>query len=212
MNRNSNYNQNHQEKLLKIRKLEFFFSVEAACLRFWPAAGSRTPSWAFGPTANDRAAKPARLGSPSFPSRAESRPTRIQPLPGRWILIRRPSVFPEGTKNLATGPPPETLGHFFPSPFSLSTRNGGGHGDDGHGDRGGGVAGAAIDPLAGARAPPMRERAAVEWLGGGAPSPRALVPPASRTASGGAPLGRAPASSGAELFHAAVAGGVGDGR
>ena len=46
------------------------------------------------------------------------------------------------------------------------------------------MAGAAIDPLAGARAPPMRERAAVEWLGGGAPSPRALVPPASRTASG----------------------------
>ena len=144
MNRNSNYNQNHQEKLLKIRKLEIFFSVEAARLQFWPAAGLRTPSGAFGPTANDRAAKPARLGSPSFPSRAASRPTRIQPLPGRWILIRRPSVFPEGTKNLATGPPPETLGHFFPSPFSL--HDGGGSqskGIDGHGGRGGGQGGAA---------------------------------------------------------------------
>jgi len=91
-------------------------------------------------------------------------------------------------------------------------QNSGDHGDVGHGDRGGGVAGAAIDPLAGARAPPMRERAAVEWLGGGAPSPRALMPPASRTASGGAPLGRAPASGGAGLFRAAVAGGVGGGR
>jgi len=54
------------------------------------------------------------------------------------------------------------------------------------------VAGAAIDPLAGARAPPMRERAAVEWLGGGAPSPRALIPPASRTASSRAVLCRTP--------------------
>jgi len=120
-------------------------------------------------------------------------------------------VFPAGTKNPAIGPPRETLGRFFPSPFSLHD-GGGGHGDDGHGDRGGGVAGAAIDPLTGARAPPMRERAAVEWLGGGAPSPRALVPPASRTASGGAPLDRALASSGAGHFHAAVAGGVGGGR
>jgi len=210
LNRNSNYNQNHQEKLLKIRKLEIFFSVEAARLRFWPAAGSRTPSWAFGPTANDRAAKPARLGLPSFPSRAASRPTWIQPLPGRRILIRRPSVFPAGTKNPATGPPRETLGRFSP-PFFLHDGVVG-HGDDGHGDRGGGVAGAAIDPLAGARAPPKRERAAVEWLGGGAPSPRALVPPASRTTSGGAPLGRALASGGAGLFRAAVAGGVGGGR
>ena len=144
MNRNSNYNKNHQEKLLKIRKLEIFFSVEAARLQFWLAAGSRTPSRAFGPTANDRAAKPARLGSPSFPSRAASRPMRIQPLPGRRILIRRPSVFPAGTKIPATGPPPETLGHFLPSPFSL--HDGGGsqsEGIDGHGGRGGGQGGAA---------------------------------------------------------------------
>ena len=74
------------------------------------------------------------------------------------------------------------------------------------------MAGAAIDPLAGARAPSMRERAAVEWLGGGAPSPRALVPPASRTASGGVPLGRVPASGGAGPFRVAVAGSVGGGR
>ena len=118
---------------------------------------------------------------------------------------------PRGIKTRPAPAPPKTLEHFH-SPLSLSTQNSGGHGDDGHGDRGGGVAGAAIDPLAGARAPPMRERAAVEWLGGGAPSPRALVPPASRTASGGAPLGRAPASGGAGLFRAAVAGGVGGGR
>ena len=59
------------------------------------------------------------------------------------------------------------------------------------------MAGAAVGPLAGARAPPVRERAAVERPGGGALSPRAraLVPPASRTASGCllwcAPLARA---------------------
>ena len=35
------------------------------------------------------------------------------------------------------------------------------------------MAGAAIGPLAGARAPPVRERAAVERPGGGALSPRA---------------------------------------
>ena len=41
------------------------------------------------------------------------------------------------------------------------------------------MAGAAVGPLAGARAPPVRERAAVERPGGGALSPRAraLVPP-----------------------------------
>ena len=35
------------------------------------------------------------------------------------------------------------------------------------------MAGAAVGPLAGARAPPVRERAAVERPGGGALSPRA---------------------------------------
>ena len=107
LNRNSNYNQNHQEKDLKIRKLEIFFSVEAARLRFWPAAGSLTPSWAFGPTANDRAAKPARLGSPSFPSRAASRPTSRPGAARHRIPIRRPSGHFGVPKPAGAGAPPK---------------------------------------------------------------------------------------------------------
>ena len=115
MNRNSNYNQNHQEKLLKIRKLEIFFSIEAAHLRFWPAAGSRTPSWAFGPTANDRAAKPARLGSPSFPSRAASRPTSRPGAARRRIPIGRPSGHFGGPKPAGADAPPNPNHFHFPS-------------------------------------------------------------------------------------------------
>ena len=45
-----------------------------------------------------------------------------------------------------------------------------------------------------ARAPPMRERAAIKRPGGGALCPRSLMPPASWTTSGGAFLCHAPAS------------------
>ena len=117
MNRNSNYNQNHQEKLLKIRKLEIFFSVEAARLRFWPAAYSHTPSWAFGPTADDRAAKPARPGSPSFPSRAASRPTSLPGAARHRIPIRRPSGHFGGPKPAGADAPPNP--NHFHFPFSL---------------------------------------------------------------------------------------------
>ena len=121
MNRNSNYDQNHQEKLLKIRKLEIFFSVEAARLRFWPATGSLMPSWAFGPTANDRATKPARLGSPSFPSRAASRPTSRPGAARRRIPIGRPSGHFGGPKPAGADAPPNPNHFHFPSSL-LSAR------------------------------------------------------------------------------------------
>ena len=81
-------------------------------MRFWPAACSRTPSWAFGPTAYDRAVKPARCGSPSFPSRATSRPTSRPGAARHRIPIRRPSGHFGGPKPAGAGAHPQNPNHF----------------------------------------------------------------------------------------------------
>ena len=120
----------------------------------------------------------ARRGFPLGPLLAHSSLGRRRPSD----QIRRSSGSSARTKQRRRRPPlnPRSLS---PSPFSL-------HATQRRPERpwrlGKRVAGAAVGPLAGARAPPVRERAAVERPGGGALSPRAraLVPPASRTASG----------------------------
>ena len=90
-------------------------------MRFWPAACSRTPSWAFGPTAYDRAVKPARCGSPSFPSRAAFPPTSRLGAARHRIPIRRPSGHFGGPKPAGADAPPNPNHFHFPSSL-LSAR------------------------------------------------------------------------------------------
>ena len=159
-----------------------------------PNTARDAPRQAFGPTANGWATKPAHRARPPGPHSAQDAAELSRPSD----LIRRPAATLAGSKP-ATPVFPETLATLSPSPFSL-------HATQRRPERpwrlGKQVAGAAVGPLAGARAPPVRERAAVEPAVDGATlSSPARATPASRSGEQAAPLCREVRRATAQARH-----------
>ena len=91
--------------LLEKEKTTKTVTVNAAQAQNRPSPLGVRSAQAFGPTADDRAAKPARRGAPPFPSWAEFGPTGAAELSRPSDQIRRPSASSAGSKPPATPVP-----------------------------------------------------------------------------------------------------------